>query len=141
MRKTSILVAGFLAGSAFGHWGYMPLKASIWPEAVSVPATTYQAARNSIFAARRSSGDAVMIGDSITEMGDWDAIFPDYRIINRGVYSDNTAGLLARTDELSRVDADIAFVMIGTNDFTIRLDANGTFGRYNRIIKALAPKR
>ncbi|WP_348633270.1 MULTISPECIES: GDSL-type esterase/lipase family protein [unclassified Mesorhizobium] len=119
----------------------MPLKASIWPEAVSVPATTYQAARNSIFAARRSSGDAVMIGDSITEMGDWDAIFPDYRIINRGVYSDNTAGLLARTDELSRVDADIAFVMIGTNDFTIRLDANGTFGRYNRIIKALAPKR
>lgn len=94
--------------------------------------------RNSIFAARRSVGDAVMVGDSLTEMADWDA---DHRIINRGIYSDKTAGLLARTDELARLNAPIALVIIGTNDFAISLNVDWAFERYTKIINVLAPKR
>ncbi|RWC06671.1 MAG: hypothetical protein EOQ56_03900 [Mesorhizobium sp.] len=74
-----------------------------------------------------------MVGDSLTEMGDWDAIFPDYRI-------DNAAGLLARTDELARVNAPIAFVMIGTNDFAVSPNVDQAFERYTKVINALAPK-
>ena len=44
--------------------------------------------------------DVVMIGDSLTDGAEWREIFPDQKIVNRGIDSDTTDGVLARLDEI-----------------------------------------
>ncbi|PLR29874.1 hypothetical protein CYR55_22555, partial [Chimaeribacter californicus] len=61
-------------------------------------------------------GDYVMVGDSITENARWDDIFPDYKIVNRGIAGDDTTGVLERIDDIIATGAKKAFIMIGTND-------------------------
>ncbi len=61
-------------------------------------------------------GDIVFLGDSITEGGRWEELFPALRARNRGIGGDTTAGVLARLAQLSRSAPSAVFVMIGTND-------------------------
>ena len=37
----------------------------------------------------RGSADIVMLGDSLTEWGNWHELVPEYRVINRGISGDN----------------------------------------------------
>ncbi len=65
----------------------------------------------------------LLLGDSITEAFKTKQYLPDYNIINRGIYGDNSGGLIARLDnELENAKADCAFILIGTNDFAVGLD-------------------
>lgn len=63
-------------------------------------------------------GDTVFLGDSLTEFGTWSALFPNTRVRNRGIAGDDTAGVLARLDELTAGKPARVFLMIGTNDLT-----------------------
>jgi lysophospholipase L1-like esterase len=59
----------------------------------------------------------VMLGDSITEFGNWDEWFPEIPITNRGIGGETSIQLLARVD--SAIDHPLAvFVLIGTNDLS-----------------------
>ena len=75
--------------------------------------------------ARRISGfeafplvpdDIVFLGDSITEEGPWEELFPDLRVRNRGVAGDTTDGVLHRLEQITRAQPAKVFLMIGTND-------------------------
>jgi lysophospholipase L1-like esterase len=61
-------------------------------------------------------GDIVMLGDSITEGGDWATLFPEIRVHNHGIGGDDTVGVLRRLDLVTRARPAKVFVMIGTND-------------------------
>jgi len=61
-------------------------------------------------------GDIVMLGDSITEGGDWATLFPEIRVHNHGIGGDDTVGVLRRLDLVTRARPEKVFVMIGTND-------------------------
>ncbi len=73
-------------------------------------------ARTSLFSSFHSTTKNVMIGDSITEEGEWHEIFPETSILNRGIGSDTTYGVLKRLDSIINTQPDTAFIMLGIND-------------------------
>ena len=60
--------------------------------------------------------DVVFLGDSITEGGPWEELFPDLRVRNRGIGGDTTDGVLARLEQVTRAEPAKVFLLIGTND-------------------------
>jgi lysophospholipase L1-like esterase len=60
----------------------------------------------------------VFIGDSLTEWGDWQRRFPDYRVTNLGISGETVEGLLARRDRIrAQVEnPDYIFLMTGINN-------------------------
>jgi lysophospholipase L1-like esterase len=78
-------------------------------------------------------GDIVFLGDSITDGGCWDELFPDMNIKNRGINADDTVGVLARLDDYLEGQPAALFILIGTNDIN--------FWAYRRDSKILANYR
>ncbi len=63
----------------------------------------------------------VFVGDSITKGFNFQEYFPNHTIINRGIFSDTTFGLLKRLDRnVVNLYADKIFLMIGYNDLEYR---------------------
>ena len=60
--------------------------------------------------------DIVFLGDSITEGGPWEEMFPDLRVRNRGIGGDTSDGVLARLEQVTRATPTKVFLLIGTND-------------------------
>jgi lysophospholipase L1-like esterase len=58
-----------------------------------------------------------MLGDSITAQGEWAELFPRAKILNLGLGSDTSAGLLNRLRDVIDRKPRIVFLMIGVNDF------------------------
>ena len=95
--------------------------------------TSYWRERVSLFKAITHHADVVMIGDSLTDGGEWRERFPEQNIANRGI--DTTDGVLARLDDIVAARPQLAFVMIGINDFA---DAHRTvaavWANYQQIV-------
>lgn len=66
--------------------------------------------------AKIQKGDIVFLGDSITDGGCWDELFPGMNIKNRGINADDTVGVLARLDDILCCGPSALFILIGTND-------------------------
>jgi lysophospholipase L1-like esterase len=60
--------------------------------------------------------DIVFLGDSITEGGPWEELFPDLRVRNRGIGGDTSEGVLSRLEQITRATPAKVFLLIGTND-------------------------
>jgi lysophospholipase L1-like esterase len=60
--------------------------------------------------------DIVFLGDSITEGGPWEELFPDLRVRNRGIGGDTSDGVLDRLEQITRATPTKVFLLIGTND-------------------------
>ncbi len=58
----------------------------------------------------------VFLGDSITEMCEWQEFFPDTAVRNRGVSGDTTLGVLHRLDQIINLNPSKVFLTIGVND-------------------------
>lgn len=56
------------------------------------------------------------VGDSITEGGDWAALFPGVPVRNYGVSGDRSDGVLARAGQVTAARPARIILMIGTND-------------------------
>ncbi|TVZ57524.1 lysophospholipase L1-like esterase [Flavobacteriaceae bacterium MAR_2010_105] len=63
-----------------------------------------------------TKNEIIFLGNSITEGGDWKALFPDKNVINRGISGDVTDGVLFRLDEVTASRPSKVFLLIGTND-------------------------
>jgi lysophospholipase L1-like esterase len=83
------------------------------------------------------SGDTVFLGDSLTEFGMWTALFPDTPVRNRGIVGDDTAGVLARLDEVTAGRPAQVFLMIGTNDLTYGVPHRQIVANVERIVSAI----
>ncbi|MEP7144512.1 MAG: family 20 glycosylhydrolase [Ferruginibacter sp.] len=64
----------------------------------------------------KTKDDIVFIGNSITDGGEWDELFSDPAIKNRGISGDISAGVLARMGEVAKGKPAKVFLMIGIND-------------------------
>ena len=88
--------------------------------------------------------DIIFLGDSITEEGRWDEIYPDLPIKNRGIAADTTEGVLSRLESIVAGKPAKIFLMIGTNDLVwhaVRKDAEilATYEEILEQIKTQAP--
>jgi lysophospholipase L1-like esterase len=63
-----------------------------------------------------TSNDIVLAGDSHIQFYDSQEYLKDYKIVNRGIMGDNSAGLLNRFDELIKGRPKKLFIEIGLND-------------------------
>ena len=69
----------------------------------------------------------LFLGDSITEGFNLQHYFPNRNVINKGIYGDNTDGVLARLNkDVIELNPDVIFLLIGTNDFAC--------GKTNRML-------
>jgi lysophospholipase L1-like esterase len=62
------------------------------------------------------SGINAFLGDSITNGGRWNQLFPDVRTANFGVDGDCSRHVLARLQPVIALKPARVFLMIGTND-------------------------
>ena len=80
-------------------------------------------------------GVIIMLGDSLTE----NTPFSEYmsfrhRVMNRGISSDNTRGVLQRIGEASRWNASKVFILLGTNDIGNGIPLSESMSNYRAII-------
>lgn len=63
-------------------------------------------------------GRIIMVGNSITEGGDWKKLLQDSTVINRGISGDVTFGVLNRLKEITDRKPSKVFLLIGINDLS-----------------------
>ena len=86
--------------------------------------------------------EIVFVGNSITEMGEWQELLPGLPVVNRGISGDVTYGVLARMDEVIRSRPAKIFLLSGVNDLKrgIPVDTIAkTIGRILRKIRTESP--
>ena len=80
-----------------------------------------------------------MIGDSITQDGDWNRLLGRDDILNRGIAGDTSSGLLNRIDKLPH-SIEKAFIMIGINDLIWNKTIDHIFNNYIQVLHRLKSK-
>ena len=80
--------------------------------------TTYWNQQETLFQSLPASpDDIIMLGNSITDGGEWAELLGDPRIRNRGISGDTTQGILDRLATITRGNPAKVFLLIGINDF------------------------
>ena len=79
--------------------------------------STYYHQRVTLFKSLpQTKGDIIFVGNSITDGSEWNELFDDKRIKNRGISGDISAGVIHRLDEVVKRKPAKVFLMIGVND-------------------------
>ena len=81
----------------------------------------------------------VMLGDSITDEGQWDELLDNPLVQNRGISGDTTDGVLERLDSINKSIKQV-FIMIGVNDIMRGVSEDIVFENYKKIIKFFQDK-
>lgn len=76
----------------------------------------------------------IFLGNSITEGCEWNELFQNEKIKNRGIGGDNTEGVLARINEITDSKPAKIFIEIGTNDLALRRSIANIRATYLQII-------
>lgn len=81
--------------------------------------------------------DVIFMGDSITARCEWQEFYPDRKVLNRGIDSDVTEGVLNRLDVVEVARPEKIFLMIGINDIRQKIPLTTTTGHYEQILLKL----
>ena len=76
----------------------------------------YQVRREMFRLDRNDSARILMLGDSLTAQGEWNAMLGESLVANRGIDGDTAAGVLARIGDDADFRGDAVVIWIGTND-------------------------
>lgn len=71
--------------------------------------------------------EIIMLGNSITDGGEWSELLPGYNVKNRGISGDVTAGVLYRLNEVTSAKPAKVFLLIGINDLARGIPADTVF--------------
>ena len=78
----------------------------------------------------------ILIGDSHIHRANWDELLPA-PVLNRGISSDTTAGVLLRIPSITRLVPSHCVVMIGINDILNGETSDDIVNRYRSILDSL----
>jgi len=76
----------------------------------------YQVRREMFRLDRNTAARVLMLGDSLTAQGEWNAMLGKPLVANRGIDGDTSAGVLARIGDDADFRGDAVVIWIGTND-------------------------
>ena len=76
----------------------------------------------------------VFLGDSLVDEGRWDEMFPNFKIVNRGILADRTEHVISRLNQITKWQPSKIFVMIGTNDVKFGVKQAILLSNYQKII-------
>jgi lysophospholipase L1-like esterase len=86
----------------------------------------------------RGSADVVMLGDSLTDRGEWTELLARERVVNRGVAGDTIADARARLAPIKALRARTIVVMLGINDLLEGRSVAACADDYRRLLADLA---
>lgn len=81
--------------------------------------------------------DYIMLGDSITQQGNWNQLLDDVKVINKGIGGDTSKGVLNRLERSINNNAHTVFLMIGINDLMLRRSVFDIYQNYIKIIEKI----
>ncbi|MDE6680730.1 MAG: GDSL family lipase [Muribaculaceae bacterium] len=84
-----------------------------------------------------SSDDIVMLGNSITDGGEWVELLGRDNVKNRGISADVISGVEERLDQVTNGHPDKIFLLIGINDISHGHSAAELARRYERLLKRI----
>lgn len=148
MSKKRVLVIGFvfslLSNIVMGAYLAPRLHNRLKPYFGGVLSASYDYRNNAhyeienkIYPIDEGDVDAVFLGDSITCYGEWEAWYRDYAVLNRGIGSDTTEGVLNRLDDVTSHTPEYIFLMIGINDIGKGIAADVTVSNMRDILGRL----
>lgn len=101
----------------------------------------YGADRKSLFETfPKSESGIIFVGDSLTDFCEWQELFRDVSIKNRGIAGDTTSGILNRIDNLVESKPQKVFIMIGINELLQGETVDKIVGNYQLILKTFKEK-
>ncbi len=83
--------------------------------------------------------ETMMLGDSITDEGQWDELLNNTKVQNRGISGDTTDGVIDRLNSVSKCIKQV-FIMIGVNDIMRGKEAHEVYANYLKIIQTFKDK-
>ena len=93
---------------------------------------------NELFRSYKKNVDVVFLGDSITWYCYWNELIDtEFSVMNRGIGSDTTFGVIHRLDEVFEHKPKFIFIMIGINDIYQGFDLNIIADNYRQIISSM----
>ena len=81
--------------------------------------------------------EIIFLGNSLTEGAEWDELFNNSNILNRGIGGDDTDGILERLDEIIERKPAKIFLMVGTNDLANGKSVEYIAENYRKIIERI----
>ena len=84
-----------------------------------------------------SDGDVVFLGNSITDGGEFQELFGDCRVKNRGINSDVISGVDRRLNQILRGRPAKIFLLIGINDVSHDLPAEKIADDYRNLVRKI----
>lgn len=82
-------------------------------------------------------GKIVFLGDSLTDIAEWNELLNNPDVINRGISDDTTYGALNRISEITRLDPPKIFIMLGINDIGKGLSTEKIITNYTKILETI----
>jgi lysophospholipase L1-like esterase len=80
----------------------------------------------------------VFLGDSLTEMGEWNELLNNTLVKNRGISGDTTDDILARLNLITEIKPSKIFLMIGVNDlWQQKSNNNHILENYHTIFESI----
>jgi len=99
---------------------------------------TYYEQKKSTFESLPNDEDEIIfLGNSITEGCEWNELFDDDRIKNRGISADVAEGIFLRLDEVTESKPLKIFLMIGINDLAFGYSIDEILQFYNKILNKI----
>lgn len=87
-----------------------------------------------------TKSQVIFLGDSHIEQCEWQEVFQDFDISNRGIGGEGISSLEARLDIAVQPDSQMVFIQIGINDLLSGVNPDVVFSRYQMLIGALKSK-
>lgn len=131
--KTLILVIFFILITIFISKNYYYINISLYDENIKKIKDTNWGFYN-------NTNEIIFCGDSLTNGGDWEQMFSNNNIKNKGIGGDTTRGLLRRIELIHRSKPKKIFIMIGINDLRRKINLKRIIQNYSDIIKILKEK-
>lgn len=88
----------------------------------------------------QADADIIFLGDSLTDSCEWQELFRNVRLKNRGISGDTTNGVLNRIDEVIESKPRKIFIMIGINDLNQGKNVEDILNNYKMILKYFQDK-
>ncbi len=107
-------------------------------EAQTQKYSTFYVQRASLFSKLPiSSKDIVFIGNSITNGAEWNELFPQKRVKNRGISGDTSEGVYDRLDPVVKGKPTKIFILIGINDISRGIEVETIVQNMKRIVEKI----
>lgn len=102
---------------------------------------SYWSERKSLFKVLPAdTNDIIFLGNSLTDGCEWNELFENNHIKNRGISGDNIEGVLERIDDLCSGKPEKIFISIGVNDIYMKIPIEDISNNYTQLINNIKSK-